>query len=365
MKFEYPVNDVVLNVLEEFPKIKHELHRGFNNKSQSKLEIVRLLSNSVHHRKLLTFIEQQRDSSGEIGKSILSEADPVRLTQRLAELYLLVSLQSRKQVNATPSQSRKGKHPDIILETVLTKAKVEVYSPIENYGYQFIKRYCDRIFRYSTYPRGCLVEVELIVSDQTGFHAYDIPNHDKQLRGWLADLECNVKKWLANATAGEIQEFDGVDNTFKIKVSLREINDNSDFREVWFFEPGRSTDIRLYFEGSPEGNAKNQMGKKILAKLKLRQCGPPDPEHLRILILNFQLTDYSWPDWLSFPYIIPIMDQTIRLLAGKAGDPLPYDLVIPSMLDYSCCFGEAVILDAERETQIKQFIAQTGLDQKC
>ena len=108
MTFRYPVNDVVLNALEEFPKIKEKLHQGLNEKSRSKLEIVRLLNNPRHHRKLLEFIERQLDSSGQIGIEILSEADPVRLTQRLAELFLLVSLQSRKEVNAASSESRKA-----------------------------------------------------------------------------------------------------------------------------------------------------------------------------------------------------------------------------------------------------------------
>lgn len=209
------------------------------------------------------------------------------------------------------------------------------------------------------------MDVKLIVSDQTGFHAYDIPNHDKKLRKWLTALECNVKKWLVTAKVGDIQEFDGVDNTFKLKASLKEVCDNPDFRRVWFREPGRSTDIRLCFEGSPESNANNQMGKKILGKLEKCQCGPPNPEKLRVLILNFELTDYGWFDWLSFRGISQSIDQTVRVLADKAGDPLPYDLVIPAMLGYNCCFGEAVILDAERETQIRQLIAQTGLDEKC
>lgn len=365
MSFKYPVNDVVLNSLEEFPKIRNKLRYILNGKSQSKLQIVRLLNSPCHFRKLLEFIEEQLDSSGEIGMSILNEADPVRLSQRLAELYLLVSLQSRQQVNATPPQSRSGSQPDIILETGPIKAEIEVYSPIENYGFQFIKMYYNSIFSYSERPRGTCVDVELIVSDQTGFHAYDIPNHDKQLREWLRGLECKVKKWLAYAEIGDIQEFDGVNDTFRLRASLKEICDNRDFRTVPFYEPGRSTDIRLCFEGSPESNADNQMGKKILRKLEKRQCGLPSPEKLRVLILNFELTDYGWPDWLSLLDIPQSIDQTIRVLVDKAGDPLPYDLVIPAMLYYNCCFGEGIILDTERETQIKQLMAQTGLDLRC
>ena len=366
MTSRYSVNDVVLNALEEFPKIQDHLRRGLNKKSRSKLEIVRLLNNPRRHRELLEFIERQLDSSGQIGTAILNEADPVRFKQRLAELFLLVSLQSREQVNATPSQSRKSKQPDIILETGQIKAKVEVYSPIENYGFQFVKRYYAPIFLYSDCPRGYSVDVELIVSDQTGFHAYAVPNHDKQLREWLADFESNVKKWLAVAEVGAVHEFDGVKNTFKLRVSLKENYDNPDFRLVWFYEPGRSTDVRLCFEGSPESNANNQMGKKILGKLEKRQCGRlPNPEELRVLVVNFMLTDNDWPDWFSFSGIPQSIDLTIRVLIDKIGDPLPYDIVIPAMLDYNCYFGEAVILDADRETQIKQFIVRTGLDQKC
>ncbi|MCY4674990.1 MAG: hypothetical protein OXD43_14735 [Bacteroidetes bacterium] len=367
MTFKYPVNGIVLNALEGFPKIKDKLCRGLNEQSRSKLEMVRLLNNPCLHRKLLGFIEQYLDSAGEIGTSILNEADPVRFLQRLAELYLLVYLQSREPVNATPAAPQNSRHPDIILDTGSIKAKVEIYSLIENYGYQFIKQYYNSVFLWSECPRGYDIDLKLVANDQTGFHAYDIPNRDKDLRRWQTDLEGNVKKWLTTAKVGDIQEFEGVDNTFKLRASLRVLYDNPGIRNVQFYEPGSSTNIRLYFEGSPECNAKNQVGRKILAKLEKRQCGCPHPEYLRVLILNFELTDYGWLDWLSLPYIIRSIDQTIRVLVDKAGDPLPYDIVIPAMLDYHCycCFGEAVILDTERETQIKEMITQTGLDQKC
>ncbi len=144
------------------------------------------------------------------------------------------------------------------------------------------------------------------------------------------------------------------------------MSDNPEMRCVEYSQPGRSNDIRLFFEGSPESNAKNPMGNKIGEKVFKRQCGPPTPEWLRIFVLNFKLTDYGCPDWLSFPYIAESLDKTIRILVDKEeSDSLPYDVIIPAMLGYSCSFGEPVILDFGRKIQIEQLISQTSLSQKC
>jgi len=370
MTFRYPVDDIVLNRLEEFPKIASKLQHNLRDKSKSKLEIVRILNNQhkSHSKKLLDFIEKHLDSTGEIGVSILNEADPLKFSQRLSEFYLLVSLQSCEGINAIPfpiPRSNTGPNPDINIETETARVKVEVYSPIDVYGFKLVGLYPKYIFRYSECPRGFFVTLELIASDQTGYHAHAIPREHKELENWIQTLKTDVDHWIGDFEAGDSKEFDGLSNAFKIKAKVKKVFDNFEMRCVEYSQPGRSNDVRLFFEGSPENNAENQMGNKIAEKLKKRQCGPPNPEYLRVIVLNFKLADYSYSDWLSFPSIASSLDKTIRVLVERAGDPLPYDIAIPAMLDYNCCFGESIILNTARETEIKQFVIEAKFDQKC
>ena len=366
MTLEYPIDDDVLDILSSFPKIKNKLHNKLKGKRRSKLEIVRALNNHhvPHIEKLLFFIEQYLDSTGEVGMTVLNEADPFAFSQRLAEFYLLVSLQSREGVNASPSSSKSGPNPDINIETETAKAKIEIYSPVDVFGFQYIQLYSKHVFRYSQYTRGFNIALKLIVDDQTGYHAYDVPREHKKLRLWLNGLRIDVDNWIADSKAGDSREFDGLSNSFKLKATIVEVFDNPEIRIVEFSQPGRSDDPRLFFEGSPRRNAKNQMGLKICSKLKQRQCGPPNPEFLRILILNFRLTDCGYTDWFCLPYIVKNIDQSIRFMVEKVGAPSPFDVVIPAMLDYCCSFGEPIVLDDQKESQINELMVQTGLDKK-
>ena len=367
MTLEYPINDDVLDILNSFPKIRNKLHNKIKGRRRSKLEIFRVLNNHhvPHLEKLLFFIEQYLDSTGEVGMTVLNEADPFVFSQRLAEFYLLVSLQSREGVNASPSSSNSGPNPDINIETETAKAKIEIYSPIDVYGFQYVQLYSIHIFRYSKCKRGFNIALKLIVDDQTGYHAYDVPREHKKLRLWLNSLKIDVDNWIADSKAGDIREFDGLSNSFKLEATVIEMFDNPEMRLVECSRPGRSNDPRLFFEGSPRCNANNQMGRKICSKLEKRQCGPPNPMYLRILIVNFKLTDFGYIDWFRLPYIVNNIDQSIRFMVEKVGAPSPFDVVIPAMLDYCCCFGEPVVLDDQRESHIDELMAQTGLDKKC
>ena len=361
----YPVNAAVQDELNRFPAIKERLILALDGKSQSDLEVVRLLCNVHEHGQLLDFINENLESSGEIGMQLLSQADPLRLVQLLSELFLLKFLGSWDGVNANAAVSGSGKHHDIDLEFEEIQARIEVFSPVEHYGLHFVKLYSTPVFRWSVCPRGFYVSVELVEPTQLGCHAHQITNSDRDLRPWLKHLEREVENWLATAMEEDVWIFDGVDQTFQLKATLRAVYDNPERRCVEFAEPGRSNDIRLFFEMKPEDTACSQVGSKIRTKLDKRQCGAPAPDYLRILILNFSLADDSSNDWFCWPAIARQMDHTVKILAEEVGSPLPFDVVMPARLGYECCFGEAVILDQAREEQIRRLMAATGLDHKC
>ena len=89
----YPISTIVLSTLQEYQKIEIKLKSKLNGQSRSKLEIVRLLNNPQLHENILYQIDQHLNSVGNIGDSLLAEADPVRLSQRLVEFVQLVNLQ--------------------------------------------------------------------------------------------------------------------------------------------------------------------------------------------------------------------------------------------------------------------------------
>lgn len=366
---EYLVNPALLEELEKFPAIRDRLASELEGESRSKRDIVRLLGNVTDpygHRDLLNFINRHLPSAGGIGENILNATDSFIFSQHLAELYLLASLQSREGVSATAAVTkRNGKNYDIDLDVEGIQARIEIYSPVDHYGYQFIKRYTDPVFRYAAYSRGYVVEVELIVSTGSGYYAYQITNENKLLVRWREQLISAVKPWLSTATEGDVQEFDGVGNSFELKATLNVVDNNPRTRDVVFHEPTRSNDVRLFFEISPQHTVCNQMGRKITSKLEKRQCGLPDSDYLRIFILNFQLADDSFRDWFCRPQIAKNIDGAVKGVAAMLGEPLPFDVVIPARLCYTCCFGEAVILDAAREKQIRQLLVQTGFDEMC
>lgn len=363
---EYLVNPAVLEELEKFPAIRDRLASELEGKSRSKRDIVRLLGNVRQHRDLLNFINRHLSSAGEIGKTILNAMDSFRFSQHLAELYLLASLQSREGVTAAAAViKRKKKNYDIDLDVGGIRAKIEIFSPVDHYGYQFIKRYTDPVFRYATYSRRYVVEVELITPTRSGYYAYQITDEDKLLVRWREKLFCEVKQWLSTATEGDIQEFDGVRKAFKLKATLNVVDNNLRMSCVKYLEPTRSNDIRLFFENSPQHTVCNQMGRKISSKLEKRQCGLPDSDYLRIFVLNFQLADDSSRDWFCWPEIAKNIDGAVKGVVAMLGEPLPFDVVVPARLSYTCCFGNAVILDAAREKQIRQLLVQTGFDEMC
>lgn len=118
-----------------------------------------------------------------------------------------------------------------------------------------------------------------------------------------------------------------------------------------------------------EDTARSQIGRKIGRKIKKRQCGEPSAGYLHILVVDFSLADSDAYSWLGWRYITRRMDEVVKMLADWVGTLLPYDVVIPAVLDKrqdrECCFDDAVILDHERDAQIRTRVKEIGLDQEC
>ena len=362
----YPVNAAVETALSAFPVIKRRLR--LRGKSKSGLEIVRLLGNAHNGwiANLLKFMEKHLHHSGSIGTDLLSQNDPVQFSQRLSELFLLAFFRNQEHLEASAARSSSSRVHDIDLESYSRQARVEVYCPMDFFGFQFVKRHSEQLFRYSACQNGFHVDVRFIAAKKDLFHAQTITREDKILRSWLKRLRCEVDDWLTNATAGSKKVFAGIEGKFELYAILEEKFDNPENRCVIFREPTRSNDTLYFFElPTKEDTAQSQIGQKIRVKLEKAQCGMPSPDYLRILIVDFSLCDTDPIDLLNRPYVIVRLDETVKLLASQVGTSLPYDVVIPANLDFGCCFGEPVILDEAREEEFRKLASASGLDQRC
>ena len=365
----YPVNAEVISALDNFPKIKSRLLKKLSANNRSDLEIVRLINNlpAPGPKQILQLINDHIDSAGDIGKNLLDEKDPLCFRRMFSELYILAYFKRIDELDVKGTVSKSSRIHDIDLELNSNRARIEIFCPIDFFGFQFVKAYSEPEFRYSRCEKGFSVSVELLVAELSGFHAYQIPNDDKTLRKWLKNLHQDVNKWLPNAEEGSEQEFAGINDVFYLKATLDKIHTNPEHRCVQFKEPTRSNDTRHYFEKplTVKCTAKSPIGNKIKSKLEKRQCGDPSLDYLRILVVDFRLMDAIDRDWFCLPHIAERMTETVRTLSDCIGRPIPFDVVIPAKLDFDCCFGEAVLLDRDRKKEMTALMRATGLDRKC
>ena len=366
--FDYPITASVREAIRHFPQVSSLV--SIPDAGRSKLQIVRLLTN-IHYaqiKELLKFLNTHIPSSGNIGKRLVQQTDSFAFSQSLAELYLLAHLQRRDSIRAKASLADfpADKNYDIDFTTKESSARLEVYCPIDFYGCQFIERNLSILFKYLNIDVGFYIDLYLEFSATNGFYAYEVENSEKAVRDWLTCVNQQAARWLIDAQAGERRQFRGLSEHIQLTADLREVHDSSDVRCVSFSSPGKSTDTRLFFElGQPEDTANSQWGRKLLHKLKNRQCGDPEPNSLRVLVLDFSLADTGFPDFICWPRFTDRFAKTLDLLLARAGHPLPYDAVLPARLGKECCFGKIVALDPKREREIAEIASAALLDRPC
>ena len=351
MVIRYPITSEVRNALQRFPRIAEEIRSKLPGSGRSDLEIVRWLGNThyEHIEAFLAFVDNNLPASGSIGKRVLKQTDSLQFHRALSEFGLLAHLQNAAGVeNAQPASAPPGtKHGDIDLTAGSSQVRVEVYCPADFFGYQLVGRYLPMMFKYLEVDAGFEITLRLKHKDENygswnPFFAYDIGN-ETDVHRWLDSLNAEAKQWIMDAKAGDYLQFQGPIESLLLSVTLEHKDENPDCRLVSFLPPGQSSDTRLFFEmDTPEGTARSQWGPKLLDKLQQRQCGTSSSEFLRLLVVDFSLTDTGWPDFICCPNIAERLAATLDLLVDEAGPPLPYDAVLPAQLSRECGFGKII-----------------------
>ena len=293
----YPITQDIHDARRRFPEIDRAVNIPYSGRSE--LEIVRVLGNThyEHLEQLLILLNKHLPSSGTIGKRVVQQTDPIQFEQALRELFLLIHLQNvpEAQAKAVPARSR-SKRYDIDLTASGLSAYIELYSPVDFFGFQFMKRFISPIFKYLDIDRGFEIDLQLKTSrDMDGFYAYEV-GYEKTVRHWLTCLQSEAAKWITNAQAGHKRQFAGPTASVWLLATLREVYNNEEKRDIRFALPSQSTDSKLFFTiGEPEDTAESEWGRKLLDKLEKRQCGEPDLDYLRVLVVDFSHGRYWLP----------------------------------------------------------------------
>ncbi len=363
----YPITHEVHDAKHRFSEIRDRV--CIPSSGRSKLEIVRVLGNTPyeHLDQLLILLNKHLPRSGDIGKRVLQQTDPLQFKQALREFFLFVHLQNVPEAQAWAASARSAsKCYDIDLTIGELSACIEVYCPVDFFGFQLMKQLIPSIFRYLNINMGFEIDLRLeTLKDMDWFYPYEV-GYERTVRPWLVCLQSKAEEWVRTANAGDQWQFPGPTERVRFSAKLQEVYDDPQDRCIRFLPSTRSTDSKLFFEvGSPKDTAKSEWGRKLLEKLKKRQCGDPDLNCLRILALDFSLADTGWLDFICQPKIAKRLSQTVELLVSEIGPPLPYDAVLPARLSGKCCFGKVIGLDRRRTEEIEEIVTAALLDRPC
>lgn len=364
--FTYPITNEVEVARQRFPAIDQVAKIPTSGRSE--LEIVRLLDNThyEHLDRLLMLLDDRLSLSGNIGKRILEQTDPIAFDQALSEFFIFNYLHDLPAVEARAFAPKNHSltHHDIDVAAGILSARLEIYSPIDFFGFQLMKRLVGTLFKYLNVDKGFQIRLRLETSEDF-FYVYEIGD-ESTVRSWLTQMERDVSKWIVNAREGDEKTFDGPNINVWYVAELAHVYEDSESRCISSRTATQSTDSRLFFEvGEPMDTAKSQWGKKLRSKLIKRQCGESNSEYLRMLVVDFSSADTGWPDFICWPKIAQRLSQTLKLIVDEIGPPLPYDALLPAQLSESCCFGKIIIMDGCRSKETNEFVNAASLDRPC
>jgi hypothetical protein len=337
---------------------------------RSELEIVRLLDNThyPHLDRLLAFIDRELPGSGEIGSRLVKQRDPFQLREALAEFFLFAHFRRRLGSDVRPATFPKGAvGPEIEITWPELTVKIEVYSPLDLAGYSLVTEHLPAVFKYLDVNRGFTVELALLPLDnsvESVWYPHSFSDRDLVL-DWLDTVGRRAHALLGrpSVSPGEHVHLLGPGSTTRLRIRVREIHGDRGNREVVFTSGTRSTDARLLFEvGTAADTARSGWGRKLKAKMRHRQAGLVTPGLLRVLVVNFAQTDTGWPDFFKWPDIADRLHETVLLLAGELTSGLPYELVLPALLDIDSDFGVPIWLDPSFCGPGNRFMDSVGLD---
>jgi hypothetical protein len=348
MHVPYPITEETLLALERYPWLRANYSVGKPGTTDAR-EVTRLLLNThyPHIARVLGLIDRIGDKGGNVIAQILKANDGMNLSRFLGELYLFSYLESC--FNGTVKVVEPigtGVSPDIIVALTDFEAAIEVFSPSDLFGFQVFDRYLSSIVRYVPVTFGFLINVD--VKSDNLYHPLSFPEY-KEVYSWLDVLSSNLAAWLRKASVGETMRLAGPRNLLQVSLTLERRDDDPNLRTVLIGGATRSTDTSLYFERSEhEILSKSPWIPKIREKLAKQQAGLSDAGRLRILALNFTLTDTADFSFLKEATTLRNLHYIVHIAAQGITPYPPYDVVLPCVLGFDCGFAQPAILTPDR-----------------
>lgn len=367
LQITYPITQHVRDALHSFPDIEKIVQ--LPQEARSSLEIVRVLGNTHCKRVVdfLAFIERTVLDAGQLGRDLLKQNDLFQFYQHLALLFLFSHLQKQlgSAVTAAKAKTISSKTPDISVAWNDLDVRIEVFCPVDFFGFQLVEYYLSHLLIYLDLDRGYQVDVKLGPIDKIEHNSYFTYNFgdETQIRCWLSKLATDVRIWLAGCKEHERRVFEGPSGTtWGAEIRVLALHDDPHNRCVGKSTATHSTDTWWYFEECTLTNTLNsEWGKKLKGKLARRQCGDPTQDRLRVLVVDFSLADAADKDFICRPKVGDRMAEVMQHLAKELGPPIPFDVVLPAQLDFECGFAPGISLNDAAAVEGMRFLESAGL----
>lgn len=365
----YPIDQSAKNQLCKLPHLSGRF--SLPDSDRSDLEIVRLLGNThyEHIQDLLEYLDGSVLVAGPLVDEILKQTDPMEFGGKLSELYMYCHIARHMPgYIALPSGQRSNKRPDMTVNADGLDVAIEVYGPMNLFGFQLVETYAIRILKYLEIDRGYDLRLKIEPdAEYDPFYAYQFET-EKEIRPWLCEFSEAAAGWLLNPSPPRVFKKKGPNaSNWGLSVEIEELHEDRSRRTISQSTASRSDDSRLHFEvGTAETTANGWWGRSVKKKMAERQAGfAPKDDLLRLLVIDFARLDTSFPDFICWSGIAERIDACVRLLASKMDGPLPYDVVLPARLGPSCCFGTPVWLGEGDVRFRERFFALASLTTPC
>jgi hypothetical protein len=361
MKGYCKITEISKRAIENYPWIKANFILGEINTRDDRV-LTRLLENThyPHISETLKLIDKYGSESGEIGRSILSCKDYLGLPRILAEMSLFAHLNYLLGKNVTQlNRITNEKTPDFSVVVNDYKCLIEVYSPMDYYGYQTFKRLFTNCVKNLSVDKGFEISIK---SDSDNLsYTYEFP----EFRGvfdWLEKFKLSFSEWLYTAKIDDIFNVSSPAASLKLALRVNSIHENSEMRFISWIESTKLTDTIQYFRISDSVYfAKSQWGKKIKEKLMQQQAGKSGEKVVRILAINFALAETAELSFLNEPKYQSNFAKHIKYLVSDI-ELVPFDVVLACELGTKCGFSKPIILSNHSQSFVEKLLSKIGFN---
>ncbi|TSA27101.1 hypothetical protein D4R71_02665 [bacterium] len=363
MRVNYNVTKSSLKNIEKYDWLKANFKIGKIGDTDDR-DIVRLLENTNYPNiaQCLHIIDKYGERSDEIGENILNCNDPISFGRYLSELFLFVFLVEKLNDNVKSIRRIKGKRtPDISIKANDWEFLIEIYTPMDFYGYQTFSKLIKQTLKNLDIDIGFDIITKL-ESDNFSF-AFDLPNLDKEIYNWLENYKIEIIQFLQYANEGDYYDVELFSKAIIFTTTLNKVYKDKKVRSIVSNESTRSNDTKLFFEiQDPEEFSKTQWGLKIKSKLQRKQAGNKRDGVIRILVINFSFSDTSDISFFNYKKYYDNLVNDIKFLVSDSNPYPPYDLVVPCELGFECGFVKPINLSDYENSKIEELFSIVHLD---